>query len=323
VADISPDRKLVNQRKSGKHSVELFTDQLVEFIRQQKGARQPFLAYIAYNAPHDPRVAPKAYHDYYNAHLPPLPANFRPLHKLNIGGDLAGRDERLAPWPRTPEVVRQHLADYYAAIEFLDAQVGRILAALREAGLDEDTVIVFSSDHGLAIGSHGLLGKQNLYDCSMHAPLLLAGPGVPRRKESDALCYLLDIYPTVGELAGVPAPEGNFGQSLVPVLTGKQAKVRDSLFFAYRDVQRAVRDDRWHLIVNTQINTTQLFDLANDPDETRDLAVQPVARREIPRLLALLRRWQEVMGDGQELTAARPQPLEFDYAKARRGEKKK
>jgi arylsulfatase A-like enzyme len=323
VADISPKRTLVNERPSGKHSVELFTDQLVEFIRQQKGAKQPFLAYIAYNAPHDPRVAPKSYHDHYNANPPPLPANFRPLHKLNIGPDLAGRDERLAPWPRTPEVVRQHLADYYAAIEFLDAQVGRILAALREAGLDEDTIIIFSSDHGLTIGSHGLFGKQNLYDCSMNAPLIFAGPGVPRGKQFDALCYLFDIYPTAGELAGVAAPEGSTGKSLLPVLTGKQAKVRDSLFFAYRDVQRAVRDDRWHLIVNTQINTMQLFDLANDPDETHDLAEQPAGKKEIPRLLALLRQGQEVMGDRQELTAARPQPLEFDYAKAQQGAKKK
>jgi arylsulfatase A-like enzyme len=322
VADISPRRTLVNERKSGKHSVELFTDQLVEFVRQQKGGKQPFLAYIAYNAPHDPRVAPKKYHDYYNANPPPLPANFRPLHKLNIGSDLAGRDERLAPWPRTPEVVRQHLADYYAAIEFLDSQVGRILEALREAGLDEDTIIVFSSDHGLTIGSHGLFGKQNLYECAMHAPMIFAGPRVPLGKRSDALSYLFDIYPTVGELAGVSPPEGNFGESLVPVMDGKKAKVRDSLFFAYRDVQRAVRNDRWHLIVNTQINKMQLFDLADDLDETRDLSGQPVAGKEIPRLLSVLRNWQEVMGDRQELTSARPQPLEFDYDTAKESTKK-
>jgi arylsulfatase A-like enzyme len=321
VADISPRRKLVNQRLSGKHSVELFTDQLVEFIRQHKG-KQPFLAYIAYNAPHDPRVAPKAYHEYYNAHPPPLPANFLPQHPFNIGDDLTGRDERLAPWPRTPQVVRQHLADYYAAITFLDAQVGRILDALREAGLEEDTIIVFSSDHGLAIGSHGLLGKQNLYDCSMHAPLIFAGPGVPKGKQSDALCYLLDIYPTLGELAGVRGPATSTGKSLVPVLTGKEVRVRDSLFFGYRAVQRAVRDDRWHLIVNTQVNKTQLFDLAHDPDETRDLAGDPAAKKEIPRLVSLLRRWQEELGDRQALRADHPEPLAYDYAKELKARKR-
>jgi arylsulfatase A-like enzyme len=323
VADISPNHKLVNKRKSGKHSVELFTDQLVEFIRQHKGSKQPFLAYIAFNAPHDPRVAPKSYNDYYKAHPPPLPANFLPLHQLNIGNDLAGRDERLAPWPRTPEVVRKHLADYYAYIEFLDAQVGRILAALREAGLDEDTIIVFSSDHGLTIGSHGLFGKQNLYECAMHVPMMFAGPGVPRGKQSDALCYLFDIYPTLGELAKVKGPKGSTGMSLVPVMTGKETKVRDSLFFAFRDVQRAIRDSRWHLIVNTQINKMQLFDLVHDPDEIHDLAGEPTAKPTIKRLLVQLRQWQEEVGDHQALTAAHPQPLEFDYAKAQREQKKR
>jgi arylsulfatase A-like enzyme len=321
VADISPRRTQANKRASGKHSVELFTDQLVDFIRNHKD-KKPFLAYIAYNAPHDPRVAPSAFHDYYNTHLPPVPANFLPQHPFNIGDDLAGRDERLAPWPRTEKVVRQHLADYYAAITFLDEQIGRILEALREAGLDEDTIIVLASDHGLAIGSHGLFGKQNLYDCSMHAPLLIAGPDLPQGKQSNALCYLYDIFPTLGELTNVPAPEGSSGKSLVPVLKGKTEKLRASLYFGYRSVQRAVRDERWHLIVNTQINKMQLFDLANDPDEIHDLAADPIARKEIPRLLATLRRWQDELGDRQELTTARPQSLEFDYAAAQKAKKK-
>lgn len=323
LVDISPKHKLINPRKSGTHSIELFTDQLVTFLKAHKGTDPPFLAYVAYNAPHDPRRAPKKYHDYYDAHRPPAPANFRPLHTMNIGPDLAGRDERLAPWPRTEPVVRQHLADYYAAIEFLDAQVGRILAALAEAGLDDNTLIVFTSDHGLTIGSHGLFGKQNLYDCSMHVPLILAGPGVPQGKQSDALCYLFDIYPTLGELAGVTAPEGSSGKSLAPVLAAKRESMRDALFFAYRDVQRAVRDDRWHLIVNTQINTKQLFDLAKDPDETRNLVDDPVGKKEVPRLMELLRRGQAEVGDRLPLTTARPQPREFDYDRARRETKKK
>jgi arylsulfatase A-like enzyme len=320
VADISPRRTLVNQRASGKHSVELFTDQVVDFVRNRKD-KKPFLAYVAYNAPHDPRVAPRDFHDYYNSHLPPLPANFKPLHPFNIGDDLAGRDERLAPWPRTEKVVRQHLADYYAAISFLDEHIGRILQALREAGLDEDTIIVLASDHGLAIGSHGLLGKQNLYDCSMHAPLLIAGPGVPKGKQSNALCYLYDIFPTLGDLAGVPGPEGSTGRSLVPVLAGKTEKIRESLFFGYRNVQRAVRDQRWHLIVNTEVNKMQLYDLVNDPDEIHDLAANPAAKKEIPRLLGILRNWQAELGDRQQLTTAHPEPLDFDYAAAQKAKR--
>src|SRR5262249_12278494 len=142
-------------------------------------------------------------------------------------GALEIRDEKLAPRPRTPGDVRRHLADYYACIEFLDAQVGRILEALRESGRYERTLIVFTSDHGLAIGSHGLFGKQNLYEHSMRSPLIVAGPGVPRGKRADAMCYLMDIFPTLGALAGVTPPDGNEGVSLAPVLEGRRRSGRD------------------------------------------------------------------------------------------------
>jgi arylsulfatase A-like enzyme len=303
------------KRDSGKHSVELFADSASDFLRRQNGDR-PFLCYVAFNAPHDPRVAPKEYHAKYDPAKLPLPANYLPEHPFN-NGDLIGRDERLAPWPRTPEIVRQHLADYYASITFVDAQVGRILDALRASGQYENTLIVFSSDHGLAIGSHGLFGKQNLYDHSMHAPLIFTGPGVPKGKQADALCYLLDIFPTLGELAGVAGPEGSEGKSLAPVLVGKQARVRDSLFTAYTKVQRAVRDDRWKLLVYPQVNKVQLFDLKDDPAETKDLSSGKVFIPEMVRLTELLQDWQKQCGDTQPLRSEKPQPLEFDFSKVK------
>jgi arylsulfatase A-like enzyme len=312
VEDFGPDG-VTNQRPSGKHSVELFADCAIDFLKGHKGDR-PFLCYVAFNAPHDPRVAPEEYHEEYRAHQPPLPPNFLPEHPFN-NGDLIGRDERLAPWPRTPEVVRRHLADYYASITFLDAQVGRILDALEQTGQAENTLVVYSSDHGLAIGSHGLFGKQNLYDHSMHSPLLFAGPGVPQGKQTDALCYLLDIFPTLGDMAGVAGPEGSEGKSLVPVLTGKAAAVRDSIFTAYRTVQRAVRDDRWKLIVYPQVNKVQLFDLRDDPAEMHDLAADKDHAAEVRRLTALLKAQQEQLGDTRPLTTDKPQPLEFDFRK--------
>ena len=224
VSDITEKRTLTDKQKSGKHSCELFADSAIDFIKQQKGVTQPFVTYVAFNGPHDPRTAPKEYHAPYNQNKPPLPPNFLPVHPFN-NGDMVGRDERLAPWPRTPEIVRQALADYYAYITFLDAQVGRIVAALKEAGLEDDTIIVFASDHGLAIGSHGLFGKQNLYDCSMHAPLIFAGPGIPKGQQSDTLCYLFDIFPTLGDLAKVPGPDGSEGKSLVPAMKGETKAV--------------------------------------------------------------------------------------------------
>jgi arylsulfatase A-like enzyme len=291
----------------------LFADSAIAFLNRQKEDR-PFLCYVAFNAPHDPRIAPREYHDRASAAPPPLPPNYLPQHPFD-NGDLTGRDERLAPWPRTEAVVRQHLADYYASIMFLDVQVGRILDALKATGRDGDTLVVFASDHGLALGSHGLFGKQNLYDHSMHAPLLLAGPGVPKGKQFDALCYLLDVFPTLGDLAGVPAPEGSEGKSLVPVLAGKRAGVRESLFTAYQAVQRAVRDERWKLIVYPQINKTQLFDLEKDPGETKDLAAEKGMEPEVRRLTVLLKEWQTQAGDRQALTTKDPKAAEFDFQK--------
>jgi arylsulfatase A-like enzyme len=304
--DISPEHVLVNPRLSGGHSIELFADAASEFLRGYSG-EVPFLCYVAFNAPHDPRLAPPSYHDWYNAHQPPLPSNFLPRHPFD-NGELVIRDEKLAPWPRTPEVVRNHLADYYASIEHLDVQIGRILAALEASGRAGNTVVVFASDHGLAIGSHGLFGKQNLYDHSMHTPLIFFGPGIPRNRRVDALCYLLDIYPTLGGLAGVPGPEGSEGQSLVPIIAGRQRTQRESIFTAYTGVQRAVRDERWKLIVYPKINKTQLFDLEADPGELHDLADDPIHAAERTRLTELLRDWQVRLGDPQPLALSPLQP---------------
>jgi arylsulfatase A-like enzyme len=313
--DISGEHAFVNTRSSGEHSVKLFADAASEFLSLQTGER-PFLCYVAFNLPHDPRVAPPEFHSRYNREKPPLPPNFLPQHPFN-NGEMTVRDEALAPWPRPPELVRQHLADYYAAIEFLDAQVGRILDALKASGQSENTLIVFAADHGLAIGSHGLFGKQNLYEHSMRAPLIIAGPGVPRGRQVDAFTYLLDIFPTLGDLAHVPPPGGSEGLSLAPVLDGRRATLRDSIFTAYGLVQRAVRDDRWKLLVYPKINKVQLFDLRGDPAELRDLANDPAEAGEVRRLTGLLREWQERLDDSLPLSSANPLPSEFAFPEPR------
>jgi arylsulfatase A-like enzyme len=267
---------------------------------------------VAFNAPHDPRIAPQPYHDRLNAAKPPLPVNFLPQHPFNNGA-LVIRDEELAPWPRTPEIVRQHLADYYAYIEFMDAQIARILEALEGSGQAENTIIVFSSDHGLAIGSHGLFGKQNLYDHSMHAPLIIGGPGLPKDKRSDALCYLYDIFPTLGELVSVSGPEGSEGRSLVPVLRGESNTLRNVIFTGYTKVQRAVRDEHWKLIRYPEIHKTQLFDLQSDPAELHDLANDPAHATDVERMMKLLTAQQAEAGDTLPLTAAVAQPEAFAF----------
>jgi arylsulfatase A-like enzyme len=293
-------------KPGGKFSSELFADSAVRFLRSHKGDR-PFFLYVAFTAPHDPRIPPPEFARRYDPARLPLPASFLPRHPFD-NGEMTIRDEKLLPWPRTPAAIREQTTAYYGMITHLDAQVGRILAALAEAGLEKDTLVVFASDNGLALGRHGLLGKQSLYDHSVRVPLVLRGPGVPAGKRSPALVYLLDLFPTLCEMTKAPAPRGLEGESLVPILSGKRAQVRDSVFAAYRDVQRMVRTERWKLILYPKAGRVQLFDLARDPDEVRDLSGEPGQAGRVRELTGLLRGWQKKVGDGLALPAPASKP---------------
>jgi arylsulfatase A-like enzyme len=177
-----------------------------------------------------------------------LPPNYLPEHPFD-NGELKVRDEMLLPHPRTREAVRDDLAAYYGMVSEVDAQIGRVVAALEAAGELDNTILVFAGDNGLAVGSHGLLGKQNLYDHSMRVPLVIRGPGIPRGERRDALVYLYDLFSTIADVAGVDAPESVEGESLVPVFQNSKDGVRESVFYAYRDLQRGVRtNDDWKLI---------------------------------------------------------------------------
>lgn len=292
------------ERRSGEPGKEI-VDDAIQFLRD-RNAEQPFFMYLAFGNPHDPRVAAQKYLDQYQRDAIPLPKNFLAQHPFD-NGEMAVRDERLLPWPRTPEAVRQTLHEYYATITGLDFHIGRLMENLNKLGLSKDTIVLFSADQGIAVGSHGLLGKQSLYDAAMKSPLILAGPGI-QAGQSDALVYLHDIYPTVCQLAGLPAPKQIDGISFKPVLDGSENAARKELFLSYMSVQRAIRDDRWKLIRYPQVNVTQLFDLKTDPDELNDLASDPSQQDRIDGMLARLAAQQKHFGDDQPLTVSDPKP---------------
>jgi arylsulfatase A-like enzyme len=177
----------------------------------------------------------------------------------------------------------------------------------------DNTLIVFSADHGLAIGSHGLFGKQNLYEHSMKSPLIFAGPGVPRGS-TQAFAYLFDIFPTVCDLTGVDVPKGLDGISQAPVIRGKAKSLRSTIFLAYRKGQRAVRRGDWKLIRYPQVNYTQLFHLADDPDELKNLADDPAQADRVKEMMDLLAEEQKKYGDTLPLTAAKPGPAKVDLS---------
>jgi arylsulfatase A-like enzyme len=304
--------QFVHPRPSGEHSGKVFADAACEFIlaRARQKPNQPWLCYVAFTLPHDPRVAPDEFRRLYDDAKLPLPGNFLPQHPYDIGF-LVGRDELLDCWPRTPAAVRRHLGDYYACITYMDAQIGRILAALDETGQRQRTLIVFGGDNGLALGSHGLLGKQSVYEHSMGVPLIVAGPGVPQVARREAFVYWSDVFPTLGALAGVSAPAGSEGRSLAGVLTGSQRSVRDEVFLAFAEHQRSLRDARWKIIRFPQIHRTCLFDLQADPLETRDLAGVLQHKETVAAMLARLEQAQQTYGDKQPLTAAVRKPEIF------------
>ena len=283
----------------GKHSSELFCEAALDFVRGYDSPA-PFFMYISFMAPHDPRTMPREYLDMYDPEGIPLPENLMPRHPFD-NGELQVRDEKLAPWPRTPEVVRRHIAEYYAMITHADAQICRVLSALRETGRAENTIIVFAGDNGLALGQHGLMGKQNMYDHSLRVPLIMSGPGIPVGERRDAFCYLLDIFPTLCDLVDVPIPDSVEGKSLVPAMR-EGDRIRDTLAFAYRDIQRSVRDERYKLIeyVVKGEQTTQLFDLQADPWERNNLADDPGHATRLRRLRRELLRWKVELDDDSE-----------------------
>ena len=311
VRDLGPDGQLTPPRTGEKFSSELFADSAIEFL-QTRDQSKPFFAYVAFTAPHDPRMPPPPHLEAYYRNRPPLPRNFLPQLPFDNGHMRGGRDENLGAWPRTEAMIRDQLAEYYGMITHLDQQIGRVLAALKRTGQADNTIIVYTADNGLALGSHGLLGKQNVFEHSMRTPLIISGPGVPRRKTIDAFTYLLDLFPTLCEATGVTTPNGLAGHSLVPVWQGRQAKVRDSVFLPYLDIQRSVRDERYKLIAYPKISHLQLFDLQADPHETTNLIDRPEHAPHVARLRTLMQDWQAKVGDKVTIPAENRTPERID-----------
>ncbi len=285
--------------RAGKHSSELFAEGAIDWLTQCD-SDDPFFMYLSFMAPHDPRTMPQAYLDMYDPEDVPLPENFMGGHPFD-NGDLKVRDEVLEEFPRDPDKVRRHIAEYYAMITHLDAQMGRVLDALTASKKADNTIVVFAGDNGLAVGQHGLLGKQNMYEHSVRVPLIFAGPGVPAGERRSAYVYLLDIFPTLCALIGVDTPSSVEGASLVSAMEDGDVQVRETLFAAYRGFQRMVKDERFKLIeyaVNGR-RTTQLFDLETDPLELHNLADDEAHAGRLNALRATLFQWRDDWDDAQ------------------------
>ena len=185
-------------------STDVFYDAAETFIDETWDREKPFMMYISTNAPHDPRHVPDdILARFKNVVEPP---NYRSTHPFD-NGHMNVRDELVYKPPHSPETVRRERAIYLAMCAQIDDRIGRLIAKLDSIGQLENTIILFTSDHGLAVGEHGLLGKQNLYDGSWRVPMILAGPGIPKGETRDGFAYLHGIFPTLADFAGIEAPE--------------------------------------------------------------------------------------------------------------------
>lgn len=310
VRDMGENGRLGEVRETG-YSTDVFTGAAIEYLDDyaRRKTEAPFFCYVAYTAPHDPREPKEDYRGLYPDGALPVPGNFRKYHPFAFD-NMQIRDEQLAAWPRTPEIIQASLSDYYALISHMDAKIGEIITLLKAKGLYENTLIVYTADNGLAIGSHGLLGKQNLYEHSTKVPMILAGPGIPENKVSEALVYLFDLFPTLAAASGLPAPKGIDGESFLPLLQQPQQRLPDgkgrtSLFTVYRNTVRAVRDKDFKLIRYPLINRTQLFSLNDDPLELNDLAGKPAYAEKERAMMELLGQWQRQTDDTARLQVER------------------
>lgn len=262
------------------HSTELFTNAAIEEI-QQAPEGSPWFCYLAFHSPHDPFDCPPPFDQFHQPESVPLPENYMPEAPAD-NGDLTIRDELLLPWPRTQGAVKRYLARYWNMITHHDYHIGRILDELERTGQRENTIIVITSDHGLAVGSHGLLGKENMYDHSTRIPWVMTGPGIEAGNKVDALVQNVDIFPTLCDCCKIPVPDTVMdGVSHFGFLRGSSGSGRDYVISSFtspdpqegslRETQRAIRTDEWKLVCFPLIDRYELYNLGEDPFELKNL----------------------------------------------------
>ena len=252
-----------NGRKIRGHSTELFCDAAIEEVTNAPDSK-PWFCYLALHSPHDPFQAPKEF-------LPkdmPLPNSFMPVHPYD-NGDLTIRDELLLPIPRKPEAVCEYRRQYAGMIQHHDHHLGRIFDYLRNSGQIENTLIVFTSDHGLAVGDHGLLGKENMYEHSIRVPCVMRGPGIESAKTVHELTHHTDFLKAVKSATrsdGSPI-EIDTHPFICCGFTSPDPQADKPL----RETQRAIVTQNWKLVWYPHNDTLLLYHLTNDPAEVDNL----------------------------------------------------
>ncbi|MDB4297761.1 sulfatase-like hydrolase/transferase [Flavobacteriaceae bacterium] len=303
--------------QGGQHWSEVLRDDAFEFLDSSKKSDKPFLMTIAFNAPHDPKQAPQEFQDMYPYDNIEVPENFLPEYPHDNGA-IKIRDERLAPFPRTPYSIQVNRSEYYALITHLDLQIGKVLNRLEETGQADNTYIFFTADHGLAVGHHGLTGKQNMYDHSVRVPWLISGPGIPKGKKVDTPIYLQDVMATSIDVAGIKKPTHVEFNSVLPLIKGDTKNANKAVYSSYYNHQRMVRTDEFKYIIYPLIGVELLYNIKKDPLEIKDLASDKSCSKDLKIMRSLLASKMKEFSDPLDLK----NPIESYAAYKKKGKSK-
>lgn len=268
-------------------------DRVLDYLQDRETTHdtKPFYIHFGFSHPHDTRDGRPELLAKYGAtnhtdpntppslhtQQPPLPANYLPKHPFdNTHANVRDEVEVSGVWKNRDEAsIRNEIGREYACSENIDIQLGRVLQKLEAMGELNNTYIIYTADHGISIGRHGLMGKQNLYQHTWRVPFIVKGPGIQAGSRAEGNIYLLDLLATFCDLASITPPETNEGTSFKPVLQGQKPVIRDVLYGAYaggsKPGMRCVKQGPWKLIQyeapDRSVAETQLFNLAENPDE--------------------------------------------------------
>lgn len=295
-----------NGKTINRFSSEMFTDEALRFLDDDHGD-SPLFMYLAYTVPHDPVMAPEKHMAKYNPDEIDLHPTFQPSHNFDNSPDgdhvrpMQSCDEceadavvKYHKWPIDKQDMRKLVAGYYAMLSHLDEQIGRIRKKLEEMNEWQNTIVVFASDNGIAMGRHGCYHKQTSHDHDVHVPLIMAGPGLPANESRDGIVYLYDLFPTLCDLTGLETPNTVEGKSFLPLLESDNAPGREILYHAYVQNWRGVYDGRYRFLAyadydeksQRMVKRKLLFDLTQDPIEANDLSQNPAYAETLSRLEA-------------------------------------
>lgn len=284
-------------------------DRAIAFLREQKGKDKPWFLFVSMLKPHSEFVIPKPFDKMYAAKDMPLPKTFRPGMTLPDGFATGGESEEGKEGKKRKkddgpgsaarlfindaDILREVIAHYYGAVALVDKHMGRVLATVNELGMREDTIVVFTADHGNMLGERNRMFKGVMYESSARVPLLLRAPGrVPAGRVSDAVLDNASIMPTLLDLAGMTVPDGVQGKSLAPLARGNGAGPEAA--YAYLS-DKMVRQGDWKLIVPLARGKTggpELYNVARDPDEQTNLYGKSEAAAVQTKLSALMEAWE-------------------------------